>query len=200
MNEIGNYYHLWCSAMESATADEQWYEEFRKTHPKCSACGRPKTVWTDIDICLSDYPRRTDFNFDFGSLIRFFSTDLLQLIPEDVVRECLYTGKVFDADGKQIEKYVTVKGKKERLTLRGNEESEYRICEVCSAHVYFAIGNMYLLPHSVESRLPMYQADRGFVVNEDIYQRLSVRKWKHAKLAKLAILDKPRDGLDHLLL
>ncbi len=193
------WYQVWCSAMSGPYAEEKWRDSFKQTHPCCSGCARHLSEWGSVDAYVEEFPKNSCHNFVSPFLVDYVRRDVLACFTEEERHRGLHVGRLFDAGGAELTDFATIRGK-HAITLRGGPESEHRLCRVCGEHVYFPIGATYLLPHSVASGEPIYEAHVGFVVNRAIYERLSQHRWKHLKLAPLPIRDKPRDGLDDLLL
>lgn len=124
------------------------------------------------------------------------SVELLEFLGNEAA-SCLRLGNLADANGNIIKDFRTFVGV-ERIILRGNRESEHRICKVCGALIYTYVPreSPYVTPPQVASGRPVYEIESmQLLVNESIRERIGDR-WSEALLFyEVSVLESPLDGL-----
>lgn len=199
MKRDSGYYYLSSPSMSSAESDKSWFEKFKADHPTCAGCSAHQDEWGAVDAVVSYMPKGRHFGGLRADDIGFMSRDLLACFSDQEIARGLHVGRLLDTNGNELERYCTVRGK-HSLTVRGDDQSEYRKCEVCGRDVYFPITRFYILPHSIARQEPIYEAASGFAVNEEIYKRISSKRWRGARIDPLPLRDKPIDGMPDLLI
>jgi len=149
-----------------------------------------------IDLYLDHEPHNTPLN-TVPLVAGYARIDFLQTIGIDLFREHFYIGRVVNDKGVTCDDFVSFRGK-HWLLIRGNERSTYRRCEACGGHLYFPIGDHYLLADRLTDA-PLYGCNLGgFIADEEVYKRITNRKWELVEFVELPVLDKPQDGHDDL--
>jgi len=124
------------------------------------------------------------------------AVELLEFLGNDAA-SCLRLGKLGDASGSIIKEFRTFVGV-ERLILRGNRESEHRICKSCGAliYTYMPRESPYLTAPQVVSGRAVYEIESmQLLVNESIRERIGDR-WSDALMFyEVPVLESPLDGL-----
>jgi hypothetical protein len=122
----------------------------------------------------------------------------LDSFPSDIVNRDLYLGRVFGADGKPFEDWVTFRGKN-RLIVRGNKHAAVRKCVDCGRDVYFAMGTKYLYPQpSAAATIFESGGGGGIIVDERFLSSVDLDSWRMLDVQPLPVLNEPLDGLGEL--
>jgi len=70
-----------------------------------------------------------------------------------------------------------------------------RVCTECGGRGYYAAGKRYLYP-APPADATIFESDLfGLVVPPEVYERVSVKRWRMLGIDKLPVLDQPMDGL-----
>lgn len=196
---MDNYYLISSLSMGAADPWEPWYEEFRETW-LCHGCLTPKPGLEEVDVYLDTVPDNTPLNFVGGALISYARRDFFECVGLEEIDNTLYLGRVFDSEGKEYKNFVSYRGKS-ILHVRGNEQSTYRICDVCGAKLYFALGRKYIMADRLTGS-NLYKGDGtgDLIVNETLYERIASKRWRKLAIQKLPVLEKPVDGREDLVL
>jgi hypothetical protein len=194
MSEMPKFYGLGSNTMNPCFLTHEARDEAQRTY-LCRGNPHPKPDITVVDVWLQDRaPRDMPMNFVYSCGVPLVHKELLELLGDDVVRRDLYIGRVFGKGGKEIEDWVTARGRR-RVILRGDREASYRLCSECGRTRYSAQGNRYLFPAPPTDATIFESHLFGLVVPRDIYERVAAKKWRRLAITKLPILDPPPDGL-----
>lgn len=124
------------------------------------------------------------------------SVELLDYLGKET-SSCLKLGKLADSAGNVLDNVRTFVGI-ERIFLRGNRESQHRLCSRCGALIYTYLPRTspYLTPSQVASGLPIYEIESmQLLVNETIRERIGDR-WSDAlSFYDVPVLESPLDEL-----
>lgn len=124
------------------------------------------------------------------------AAELLEFLGDEAA-ECLRLGRLADPNGQLIEGFRTFVGV-ERVILRGNMESEHRLCKSCGAMIYTYVprNSPYVTAAQVASRRPIYEAESmTLLVDEATRDRIGYRWSDLLTFYDIPVLDSPRDGL-----
>ena len=187
-----SYYHVYTLSKTLCDPLLSWYSEVQTTW-LCPGCRKPKPMTEAVDAYLDSPPPNAPLNGIQGTGVGVIRKDFLAVLGDEVVRNYLMLGKVFDSFGKEQPSYATFLGK-QKLYIRGNEDSTCRICEICGQTVYFPLGPNYLMSNSLTG-VPLYQSNMGqLIVDERLHQRIKQVEWKRVGSRKLPVLNQPKDG------
>lgn len=161
--------------------------------PECSTtprdCGPPEVVK------IENTSRASVVSFTswgFGVI----AVELLEILG-DAAAQCLRLGNLADANGDIIGGFRTFVGV-ERMIMRGNRDSEHRICKSCGALIYTYLprDSPYVTASQVTSGRPIYEIESmQLLVNESIRERIGVR-WRDAlEFFEVPVLKSVHDGL-----
>jgi len=123
------------------------------------------------------------------------AVELLEFLGNDAA-QCLRLGRLANPNGDIIEEFRTFVGV-ERIILRGNRESEHRICKSCGALIYTYLPpeSPYVTAPQIASGRPIYEITMQLLVNESIRERIGDRWSDVLTFYDVPVLTSPRDGL-----
>ncbi|HTD66622.1 MAG TPA: hypothetical protein VK846_08855 [Candidatus Limnocylindria bacterium] len=189
-----NYYQLSSKSPNPETPDKTWFAEAKQTI-LCKECASARVTGQPIDVVLQTMPDRSALNVVHGVCVQIATVSLLKALFPEGPENCLLLGKVFGPDRKEAVDFVTIM-KLERILIRGNERSEFRVCPDCHRIWYSTIGKRYLLKRDVGNISVFESQFGGLVVAEPVAQRVIGGKWRNLVIQKLELRDEPVDGLD----
>jgi len=193
------YYLLSSTTKDPCSPDKPFYGEARRTW-LCTGCAAPKPDAKEIDATIQNESlENTGLNGISGCGIGVAHKDLLFALGEDVVRECLYIGRLFSKSGRLMKNWITFNGK-QKILVRGSKMVSYRKCSDCGRYAYFSMDPHYLYPQPPTGFSIFDMVNGGLVVTEDLAQKITINRWRKFSCDKLAVLDKPLDGIEELTL
>lgn len=161
----------------------------------CNECWRVKREIfpKPIDINLCSYQKDDIGGGVSHGGVCVYHRDLIVQIY-DYMKDFVF-GKCYTEEGDLIPELVTVYSK-EYVILRGNRNSDYRICNSCgNVNTYATSGKKYILRSQVKDCQKVYGGVSGFVfIADELVPQLDLSQWKYACLDKVLIRDKPIDG------
>jgi hypothetical protein len=131
-------------------------------------------------------------SWGFGVIRR----DLVELLGPEAV-DCLRLGRLVTCEGRSVDGYQTFIGK-ERVVLRGNSDSQHRVCARCGAllYTYLPRNAPYVTPSSVESRRPIYEITAmQLLVSEVVRERIGDHWIDQLQFFEVPVRSEPLDGL-----
>jgi hypothetical protein len=157
----------------------------------CPECREP-TVQRGVDIVLQHAPLSLPLNFVQATGMHVAQRAFLAALGAADVGRDLNVGRVFDAAGVEIRELASFHGK-EKLVVRGNQKSTYRICETCKRISYFPLGQYYLAVRPSGDH-QLYTTGLGLILTATMHNTIRKQRWPKIRYFRLPILDKPRDG------
>jgi hypothetical protein len=188
-----DFFQLSSKSPNPETPDKGWFAEAKQTL-LCKGCSSPRVTGRPIDVVVETMPDRSALNFVHGVCIQIATTALVQGLFPEGPHESLLLGKVFGPDRKEAVGFVTLMNR-ERILVRGNERSTFRVCPDCQRVWYSAIGRRYILKRDVGSATVHESQFGDLVVSEDVAKRVIGGNWRNLVIRKLELLDEPVDGL-----
>ena len=177
---------------------KEHYEEAKRTW-LCMGCLRPKQPFHGIDAHIQEQtPSDPPLNFVNGCGLGIIRTDFLNQLGSDVVARDLCIGRLLGPDKRQIEEWVTFRGR-HSLIVRGSKNVACRHCTECGRFVYFAMGKKYLYPMPRRDVSVFDSGWGGLVVTESVYRGLNVGCWRKMYADKLPVVNEPFDSLGVLM-
>ncbi len=189
-----DFYQLSSKSPNPETPDKAWYAEAQRTF-LCKGCSSARVTGQPLDVVLQTKPDRSALNFVHGVCVVIATKALLQALFPEGPQESLRLGKVFGPDRKAVASFVTIMNR-ERILVRGNERSTFRVCPDCQRVWYSAIGKRYILKRDIGNANVYEPQYGGLVVSEEIAQRVIGGKWRNLVIRKLELRDEAIDGLD----
>ncbi len=145
-----------------------------------------------IDIILEEYDRNDIAGAVDKVGICIYHRDFIAQIF-DYMKDFGF-GKCYTEAGDLIPELVTVYSK-EYIILRGNKNSDYRICDTCgTVNTYATSGKKYILRYQIKDWKQVYGEGGYLYIADELVPNLDLSQWKYAKLDKVLIRDKPIDG------
>jgi hypothetical protein len=189
-----DFYQLSSKSPNPETPDKGWFAEAKQTL-LCRGCCSPRMTGKPIDVVLQTKPDRSAVNIVHGVCIQIATNALLRELFPEGPHESLLLGKVFGPDRREAVGFVTLMNR-ERILVRGDERSTFRVCPDCQRVWYSAIGKRYILKRDVGSANVYESQYGGLVVSEDVAKRVIGGNWRNLVIRKLELRDEPVDGLD----
>lgn len=189
-----SYYHISSAAKELAVPTAGYSASYRERFP-CLHRKKDSAINVELAVIGEDVP----LTACEVALVGIIRNDLTDALGESLAKH-VQLGRVFDNNHNLMDKYRSL-GSETRFRLRGGLKSTHCRCPVCDQFLYYPMGEWYFLKSDLTGQ-PIYYGSglmMGFIVNEEIYQRLRHRKWPRLYIRRLPILDSPRDGLPHEL-
>jgi hypothetical protein len=177
-----------------------WYEEYKIKY-LCPGCHQIKPdIVGPIDGYLDSaaynkaFPDNAPINFIIGARLGYARRDFLELFGSEIIFSCLDLGKLLDENGKELDDYVTFRGK-DKIWIRAKEDSEFAICPVCGQVSYIALGTTrYVVRSDLKQTLIHVSQKNSLVVEEQFYERFQNYQRKKLGIWKLPVRDSPIDG------
>ncbi len=189
-----NFYQLSSNSKNPETPDETWFEE-SKRRLCCERCSSARVTGQPIDVVLQTKPDRSALNFVHGVHIHISEKSFLNTLFPEGPEKVLGLGKVFGPTREVASGFVTIMSR-DRILVRGDERSTFRICPQCHRIWYSAIGKRYILKADIRDAFVFESQSGNLVVAEPIARRVIGGKWKNLVIQKLGLRDAPIDGLD----
>ncbi|MBN3824838.1 hypothetical protein G3O00_14595 [Burkholderia sp. Ac-20384] len=191
-------YLLCYSGMDRHDFDSSWHEQNEDFF--CKTCHRQKYFKSALDVVLEEEVReRADIIFS-GLIPGVMSRHMCDALGQDLDRY-INIGKVFSQVGEVREEqpYVAFTGVRPYVTLRGRtplmlggrkfpEDERIYICPECGFKSRRERGPFFL-PKSECPIDPISCAELGILVNENVYEKISQKKWKKVRVDKVEIVD-----------
>ncbi len=189
-----SFYELTSKSSNPETPDKAWFAEAQRTS-LCKECCSARVTGQAIDVVLQTRPEQSVLNFVHGVSMHIAMLSFLQELFPEGPQDLLLLGKVYGPDRKEAPGFVTLM-KKERILIRGNERSTFRVCPECQRIWYSTIGKRYILNRDVGNTTAFESQFGDLVVSEALAQRVIGGKWRNLVVQKLELRDEPVDGLD----
>jgi hypothetical protein len=124
------------------------------------------------------------------------AVELLDFLGAEATR-CLRVGRLADSTGELIPDFRTFVGV-ERIILRGDVQSEHRICQSCGALVYTYLPRTapYVTAPTVAKGMPIFEIESmRLLVSEIVRDRIGSRFAAAIAFDEVEVATSPRDGL-----
>lgn len=191
---IMDFYQLSSKSPNPETPDKAWFEEAKRTI-LCKGCSSARVTGQPVDVVLQTKPDRSALNFVHGVHIHIAAVSLLETLFPEGPEKVLSLGKVYGPDRTMAAEFRTIL-KQDRILVRGNERSTFRVCPECHRIWYSAIGKRYILKRDVGDPAVFESQSGNLVVAEPIAERVMGGKWRNLVIQKLEVRGEPLDGLN----
>jgi hypothetical protein len=173
------------------------YQQARQTW-LCNGCAFPKPDTEVVDATIQEEkPDNTPLNMISGCGVGIARKDFLFAFGEELARQHLYLGQVFDPSGSPMEDWITFVGH-HKIIIRGSKNVTVRCCSECGRNVYFGMGQFHLYPQPSYG-VSIFDAGNGIlVISKDLVRRINLNKWRKLDYMELPVLETPKDGLAEL--
>ena len=188
------FYHLDSKTMDACELDDHADSNALKKLV-CPDCYELKRENIPIDVRLSErIIKDAPLNFVVDLLIGVARRGFLDIFGKEIVDRDLYIGKVLGPDGKQIDDWVTFRGR-QPLMVRGSRHFGNRTCKVCGRNAYFAMGKRFIFPSPPIDATIFESNRRGLVIPSSLFERIDMTKYRRKfNIENLHIPTEPPDG------
>lgn len=187
-----NYYHLKSRTMAPCSPTQESYQAAKRAW-LCDGCALPRVGTGAVDVHLEEVPERLPLNIISGLGVGIARRELLEVMGREIVASNLLLGDVFDASGARLLDYNTFRGKAMAI-IRGKETSSYRLCGSCGRHIYFPLGQQYLV-EPLASGVDIFESQfNQLIISETVYERIQSIKWRKLTIDKLQVRQQPADS------
>jgi len=160
----------------------------------CAGCSAPRPGISRVDVQLEELPGQAPIQKVSGLGIGVIRKSFLDALGQDLIEKHFFLGSVTDENGRNVPELISLRGKHQTI-VRGNPDSTFRACNTCGRPMYFPIGTRYILKGTF-SFAPVSQSNlTQLVVNDEILDRIDLKRWKKIGIEELPIVDAPTDGL-----
>lgn len=158
----------------------------------CPECNSIDRIWypKPINVQLRFRPsfRVNDHIWFYG--IEIFHRNFVEIIDEYL--NSFVIGKCFDATGKEIKEYLTIYTNK-WIVIRGEQGSDYRICNRCASISRGFVGKYYTLKDYVNEGHVFQDRYSCLYIDEVVKDKLDLSPWPDAVLEPVPVLEDPLD-------
>jgi len=179
---------------DSVSPDVKWKEEVRGVVTCCDCNGiRPDWFPRPVDVVLDADPGNViERKLAFAS-ISIFHRDFIEQLYHHLPSTFIL-GKCFDANNRIIKEYCTAYCKN-RIMIRGDQQSTYCVCPSCGAiWAHGWKGPQYTL-EAYLTEADIYQDYYSSIfIEENLAFELDFSPWPDAELIPITIRKEPIDG------